>query len=206
MRILVVGASGTIGRAVVEALSPRHDIVAVSRSTQPLRVDIADPDSIRAMYRAVGAVDAVVSTSGQAKFMPLAQLGDEDFAFSLRNKLMGQVNLVRLGFDQVRDNGVMVVTSGVLARSPIKGSGAVSLVNAGLEGFARAAALEAPRGIRVDVVSPPWVAETLRSLGMDESQGLPAAEVARSYVEAVEGNANGAVLEPAAAGLGQMPG
>jgi len=85
MRILVVGASGTIGRAVVEALSPRHDIVAVSRSTQPLRVDIADPDSIRAMYRAVGAVDAVVSTSGQAKFMPLAQLGDEDFAFSLRN-------------------------------------------------------------------------------------------------------------------------
>jgi NAD(P)-dependent dehydrogenase (short-subunit alcohol dehydrogenase family) len=195
MRILVVGATGTIGRAVVTALSPRHEIVAVSRHSKPISVDISLPASIRAMYAAVGKLDAVVCAAGQGPFKPLAQLGDEDFAFSLSNKLMGQVNLVRLGFESVNDKGSCTVTSGVLARSPMPGSAAASLVNAGLEGFVRAAALEAPRHIRVNAVSPPWVTETLRALGMDASQGLPAATVARTYVRAVEGTDTGVVLE-----------
>ena len=79
-----------------------------------------------------------------------------------------------------------------------RGSAAICLVNAGLEGFVRAAALEAPRGIRVNAVSPPWVLETLQALGMQGVPGLPAATVARTYVRAVTGSENGAVLEPAA--------
>jgi NAD(P)-dependent dehydrogenase (short-subunit alcohol dehydrogenase family) len=198
MRIIVVGASGTIGRAVVAALSGRHEVLGVSRSSRPVAVDLSRPESIRAMYEAAGVVDAVVSAAGAARFAPLAQLGDEDFGFSLANKLMGQVNLVRLGLERVRDGGSFVLTSGVLARTPMPGSAAVSLVNAGLEGFARAAALEAGRGIRVNVVSPPWVTDTLVALGMDPSQGLPPATVAAAYVQAVEGVANGTVIEPSA--------
>jgi NAD(P)-dependent dehydrogenase (short-subunit alcohol dehydrogenase family) len=196
MRILVVGATGTIGRAVVTALSSAHEIVQASHRSAPLTVDISVPASIRAMYNAVRKVDAVVSAAGQAKFGPLTALTDEDFAFSLGNKLMGQVNLVRFGLDHVRDGGVFVLTSGVLGRTPMPGSAAISLVNAGLEGFARAAALEAPRGIRVTVVSPPWVTETLAALGMDKSQGMAAATVAQAYVKAVEGGQTGAVIVP----------
>src|SRR4029453_19205469 len=150
------------------------------------------------MYEAAGPVDAVVSAAGQAKFAPFAFLTDADFELSLRNKLMGQVNLVRLGLarNAVRDGGSFTLTSGVLARAPIPGSAASSLVNAGLEGFTRAAALEAPRGIRVNVVSPPWVTETLAALGMDKSIGLPAATVAQAYVRAVEGKETGVVIDP----------
>ena len=197
MRILVVGATGTIGRAVVAALSPRHDIVPVTRGHTAITADLARPDSIRVLYQALGQVDAVVCAAGDAKFAPLDQLSDSDFQFSLSNKLLGQVNLVRYGFAHVRDGGSFTLTSGILARAPMPGSAAVSLVNSGLEGFTRAAALEAPRGIRVNAVSPPWVTETLQALGMDPSQGLPAASVARSYVESVEGKQSGAVLEPA---------
>ena len=197
MRILVVGATGTIGRAVVAALSPRHDIVPVTRRHTAITADLARPDSIRALYQALGQVDAVVCAAGDAKFAPLDQLSDSDFQFSLNNKLLGQVNLVRYGFAHVRDGGSFTLTSGILARTPMPGSAAVSLVNSGLEGFTRAAALEAPRGIRVNAVSPPWVTETLQALGMDPSQGLPAASVARSYVESVEGKQSGVVLEPA---------
>ena len=150
------------------------------------------------MYQAVRKLDAVVCAAGQARFAPLAALTDEDFAFSIANKLMGQVNVVRYGFENVRDGGSITITSGVLGRTPMAGSGAISLVNAGLEGFARAAALEAPRGIRVHVVSPPWVTETLEALGMDPSAGLTAKTVARAYVKSVEGTDSGAVLEPAA--------
>ena len=198
MRILVVGATGTIGRAVVAALSADHEIVAVSRRSTPLTVDLAVPASISDMYRAAGKVNAVVCAAGEARFAPLAQLSDEDFQFCLNNKLMGQVNLVRIGFDHVADGASFTVTSGILARSPMTGSAAISLVNAGLEGFVRAAALEAPRGIRVNVVSPPWVTETLQALKMDPSHGLPAAVVARSYVRSVTGTETGSTIEPSA--------
>jgi len=119
-----------------------------------------------------------------------------DFRFSLDNKLMGQVNLVRYGLGAVADHGSITITSGILAQRPSRGSGAVSLVNAGLEGFVRAAALEAPRGIRINVVSPPWVTETLQALGMPLQGGLPAATVAQAYVRSVEGTETGQVISP----------
>ena len=198
MRILVIGATGTIGRAVVAALSAGNEIVGVSRQSTAVKVDLADPASTREMYRSVGKVDAVVCAAGQAKFAPLAQLSDTDFRFCLDNKLMGQVNLVRFGFEHVADRGSFTLTTGILARSPMLGSAAISLVNAGIEGFVRAAALEAPRGIRVNAVSPPWVSETLQALKMDPSQGLPAAVVARLFVESVTGTGTGLTLEPSA--------
>ncbi len=198
MRILVVGATGTIGRAVVAALSSGNEIVAVSRQSTAIKVDLADPASIREMYRLAGKLDAVVGAAGLAKFAPLTQLSDADFRFCLDNKLMGQVNLVRFGFEHLADRGSFTVTTGILARAPTPGSAAISLVNAGIEGFVRAAALEAPRGIRVNAVSPPWVSETLHALKMDPSQGLPAAVVARSYVRSVTGTDTGMTLEPSA--------
>jgi NAD(P)-dependent dehydrogenase (short-subunit alcohol dehydrogenase family) len=193
MRVMVVGATGMIGRAVADALGARHEVVAVTRTSAP-GVDIADPASVRALYQAVGPVDAVVSVAGTAAWKPLAELGDEDFALSLGNKLMGQVNLVRYGLGALRANGSFTLTSGVLAERPMPGSAAVSLVNAGLEGFARAAALEIGNGRRVNVVSPGWVSETLAKMGMDPKGGTPARVVAEAYVSSVEGTMNGAVI------------
>jgi NAD(P)-dependent dehydrogenase (short-subunit alcohol dehydrogenase family) len=198
MRILIVGASGTIGRAIVAALTVRHDLVLASRREAPEQVDISDPASIHALYARVGRVDAVVGAAGLAAFKPLAELTDADFALSLNNKLMGQVNLVRFGVASVADGGSFTLTAGSLAREPARNGAAVSLVNAGLEGFARSAALELPRGQRINVVSPPWLSETLHALGQDPSAGLPAAVVARAYVASVEGKQTGTVLDPRA--------
>lgn len=196
MRILLIGATGTIGKAIVAALGRRHEVLLASRQHTPLHVDIADPVSIRALYAKVGKVGAVISAAGEARFKPLDELSDADFAFSLDNKLMGQVNLVRYGLDSVTDKGSITLTSGILAQHPSRGSGAVSLVNAALEGFTRAAAFEAPRGIRINVVSPPWVTETLKALGMPLEGGLPAATVAQAYVRSVDGTETGRVISP----------
>lgn len=198
MRVLVVGATGEIGRAVVAALAERGDeVVEASFGRAAIRVDISEPDSIRAMYDAAGRVDAVVSAAGNtARRRPLAELDDEDFAYSIRHKLMGQANLVRVGLDRVADGGSFTLTTGVLGRRPMPGSAALSLVNLGLEGFVRAAALEMPRAIRLNVVSPPWLDETLAALGMSGVPGLPAATVAKTYVAAVHGAMHGEVLEP----------
>jgi NAD(P)-dependent dehydrogenase (short-subunit alcohol dehydrogenase family) len=195
MKVLVIGGSGTIGRAVVDALRGEHEVLSASRGEGDLRVDITRAESIRQMYRQAGRVDAVVSAAGGGAWKPLDQLLDDDFEMSLHYKLMGQVNVVRYGLEHVADGGSITVTSGVLSQEPTPGSAAISLVNAGLEGFVRAAALEAPRGIRINVVSPPWVTETLQAMGMDPSGGMPAADVARAYVDAVRGTHNGQVLD-----------
>ncbi len=196
MKILVIGATGTIGAAVVRALQGKHEVIGASRKGQP-SVDIQDTASIAKLFDSVRDVDAVVSCAGGGAWKPLAQLTDDDFALSLRYKLMGQVNVVRAALSRVRDNGAIVVTSGVLAQKPMPGSGAISLVNAGLEGFVRAAALEATRGVRVNVVSPPWVDETLAKMKMTVPGSLPAVTVAKAYVAAIEGKAQGETIDPA---------
>jgi NAD(P)-dependent dehydrogenase (short-subunit alcohol dehydrogenase family) len=188
MKIVVVGAAGTIGAAVTAALEAnKHEVIRASRKLAP-RIDISDPQSIRRFFAEVKDLDGVVSCAGDARFAPLDKLTDEDFLFSVNNKLMGQVNLIRAALPVIRDNGSITVTSGVLAKYPMIGSGAVSLVNAGLEGFTRVAALEATRGVRVNVVSPGWVKETMVKFGMDPTPGKAAVDVARAYVEAVQGS------------------
>jgi NAD(P)-dependent dehydrogenase (short-subunit alcohol dehydrogenase family) len=199
MKILVVGATGTIGAAVAKALEARHEVVCAGHARGALKVDLADPASIKRLYASVGRVDAVVSAAGQAAFRPLLGLSDAEFALGLDNKLMGQVNLVRLGVERLADSGSFTLTSGILSRRPMPGGAAISMVNAGLEGFARAAALELPRGLRINVVAPGWVTETLVALKMDPGPGIPAARVAETYLSAIEGRMTGQVLDAVAA-------
>jgi NAD(P)-dependent dehydrogenase (short-subunit alcohol dehydrogenase family) len=195
MRIIVVGATGTIGTPLAAALAERHEVVRVGNRKGDYQVDVADKGSIERLFQDVGPFDALVSLAGGARFKPVGKLTDEDFEFSLSHKLMGQINLVRAGLAHVRDSGSFTLTSGVLSQEPMPGSSAITLVNRGLEGFARAAALEMPRGVRINVVSPPWVTETLEELGWDTSPGMPAARVASAYIECVEGSRNGETLD-----------
>jgi len=195
MKIIVVGATGTIGAEVVEALSTRHEVVGVARGTE-LKVNLEEPATVRALFERVREPDAVISCAGSAVFKPFAELTDADYELGLRSKLMGQVSLARIAKDHLRDGGSITLTTGVLAMQPMPGSASISMVNAGLEGFVRGAALELPRKLRINAVSPPWVKETLIKLRMDSTPGMASAEVAKAYVAAVEGSHQGKILDP----------
>ena len=107
---------------------------------------------------------------------------------------MGQVNVVRLGAPSVRDGGAITLTTGVLAQHPMPGGAIATTANAAVEGFVRAAALELGTRIRVNVVSPGWITETLQAMGLDPTPGVPAAEAALSYIKAIESGASGSVM------------
>lgn len=171
MKAVVIGATGTIGQAVAAALEERgHEVLRVGRTSGDYQADIADPESVKKLFEEAAPFDAVVCAAGEAAFDDLTELSDDDFELSLTSKLMGQVNLVRCGLPHLREKGgSFTLVSGVLSQEPTPGSAAVSMVNAGVEAFARAAALEMPPGVQVNVVSPPWVSETLEAMGRDPS-------------------------------------
>ncbi|WP_299018307.1 short chain dehydrogenase [uncultured Photobacterium sp.] len=194
MKILLIGATGTIGKAVAARLGTEHEIIAAGYTEGNVQVDLADADSIKAMFELVGKVDAVISTAGLANFAPLHALSDDDYQLGLSNKLMGQVNLVRYGADYIKLGGSITLTSGVLARKPIPGSASVSMVNGALESFVRAAALELHQ-LRLNVVAPVFVKETMAMMGIDTEGGVSAADTAIAYEVAVTGDMHGQTLD-----------
>jgi NAD(P)-dependent dehydrogenase (short-subunit alcohol dehydrogenase family) len=194
MQIILIGASGTIGKGILEVLSSGHEIIKVGHRGGDFLVDLSSKDSIETLFEDVGSFDAVISAAGMAKFGSLDEQPDEDYHLAVTNKLMGQVNLVRVGRKYAKENGSFTLTSGMLSYQPIPGSASISMVNCGIEGFVRAAALEMQRGMRVNAVSPVFVKETLEAMGMDGTDGMSAAKVALAYKESVEGKRNGEVL------------
>ena len=194
MRIIVVGATGTLGKATVNALKQNHEVIQASRKGD-IQVDLSIPASIKDMYKQVSDVDAIICTAGDASFGQLDSFSDEDFEFSLGNKLMGQINLVRYGGEQVNAGGVFTLTTGILAHNPSAATVMLTMINRGIEAFVEAAALNMPKNQRLNAVCPPMAKETAEKMGWD-SGGVPAAEIAKYYVQSVESNVNGALIGP----------
>jgi len=195
MRVIVFGASGIIGSEVVKAFSGDYEVIPAHRNSKDYSVDISDKESLKELFIKTGKVDGIVSAAGSARFAEINSLKDEDLEFSINNKLMGQVNIIREGMKNLNDEGFILVTTGVLARNPIEGSAAISMVNSGLEGFARAAANEAKENKRVNVISPPWIYETLEKMGKDPAGGVKSAIVAKTYLEVAKSDKNGEIIE-----------
>ena len=195
MKILLIGASGTIGQAVYQELAPRHEIITAGRNSGDLRVDLRDLASVQALYAAAGPVTAVVSTAGNVHFGAMAEMTPELLGVGLADKLMGQVNLVLAGQHLLQDGGSFTLVSGVLSADPIVYGSSASMVNGALDSFVRAAAIELPRGLRINVVSPTVLSESLPSYGpyFRGFEAVAAAKVARAFSKSVEGKQTGQV-------------
>ncbi len=154
MKIIVIGAAGAVGKTTVDALVSRHEVIAVGRSSGDIQADIEDVNSIRAMYQQTGKVDAVVSAVGHGHFGAVHEMTSEQFMKGINHKVLPQVNLVLEGFDYMNDSGSFTLTSGVLNRDPIRGGSCAAAANGALDGFVLGAAVDMPRGIRINAVSP----------------------------------------------------
>lgn len=197
MKIIVVGGNGTIGEAVVKELSQRHTVITAGREHGDIKVNMADCNSIEAMYKTAEKVDAIITTAGNVHFGTLTEMTDEHYQIGLRSKLMGQVNIVLIGQHYLNDGGSFTLTSGILNRDPIRYGSSASMVNGALEGFAKSAALELPRNIRINVVSPTVVTESMGAYAeyFRGFEPAPAARVALAYSKSVEGAQTGQVYQ-----------
>jgi NAD(P)-dependent dehydrogenase (short-subunit alcohol dehydrogenase family) len=195
MRILIVGATGTIGKAVAVELGQRHEIIEASRSSSGIRMDITDSLSIINGFKSLGSVDAVVSATGKVKFAPFETMQNDDYEIGLRNKLMGQVNLVLIGREYIADGGSFTLTTGILDRDPIRQGTSASMVNGAINAFVMAAAIEMPRNTRINAVSPSVIEEAMDAYGpyFRGFEPVSAARAALAYSKSVEGSQTGQV-------------
>ena len=189
MKILLIGAGGTIGSAVDKELSQRHEVIRIGRNSGDLQVDISDSASIRRLFEQTGKFDALICAAGSVNFVALGDMRDSDFDLGLRDKLMGQVNLLLIGREYANDGASFTFTSGILNRDPIRTGASAALVNGAIDAFVKAAAIELPRGLRVNSVSANVLVEAMDSYApyFRGYKPVPGADVALAYAKSVEG-------------------
>lgn len=188
MKVLVIGATGNIGQVAAAALEEQgHEVLRASRSSDP-SVDLADTASIAALFTAVGPLDAVVATAGGVPFKPVMELTREDYADAFAVKTLGQLDVARHAFEHLNDGGSITLTSGVLSREPIATAAAAAAANGAIESYVRTAATEAPRGIRLNVVSPDVLENSPHyHATFPGHRPVTDSEVGRAFVRAVDG-------------------
>lgn len=194
MKVLIIGGTGAIGQAVVKELSVDHSLIIAARTHGDIQVDITDEKSIEKMYQTAGKIDAVVSTTGQVHF---AALSEVNFQIGLHNKLMGQVNLVLIGLKYLNDSGSFTLTSGILSHDPIRYGASASMVNGAIDSFVKAAAIELPRNIRINAISPTVLTESMDKFGeyFKGYESVPAEKVALAYRKSIDGAQTGMVYK-----------
>lgn len=196
MKILLIGGTGTIGSKVAERFSRDHEVIVAGRKSGDVSVDITDAESIQTMFEQVGQLDAVVCIAGEAKWAAFETMSEEDFYIGIRSKLMGQVNLVRIGREYLAPGGSFTLTTGILADHPVKQTTSAALVNGAIHSFVKAAELEMENGQRINVVSAGLVEDAV-----DRYQSyfpgynpIPMRKVVNGYVKSVLGKITGEII------------
>jgi len=196
MKILIIGGKGTIGKKVSKHFLKRHEVLIAGRNSGDIKVDIVDGDSIKAMFESIGKVDAIVCIAGEAKWKAFDSMTEEDFYIGLRSKLMGQVNLVRIGQRYLNAGGSFTLSTGILADHPVEMTTSAAMVNGGIHSFSKAASLEMKNGIRINVVSSGLVEDAIDKYEayFPGHNPIPMTKVINGYVKSVEGKGTGEII------------
>ncbi|WP_417609229.1 short chain dehydrogenase [Owenweeksia hongkongensis] len=196
MRILIIGGKGTIGSVVTSHFEKTNDVLIAGRTSGDVTVDIADSKSIKAMFEKTGKLDAIICIAGEAKWGDFDDLTEEDYYVGLKSKLMGQVNLVRIGQNYLTANGSITLSTGILADDPVVKTTSAAMVNGAIHSFVKAVNLEIKNGIRVNVVSSGMV-EAAYDKYKDYFPGhnpIPMTKVVNAYVRSVNGKGKGEII------------
>ena len=196
MKILVIGGNGTIGKKVSQRLAQKHEVLIAGRNSGDVTVDFSDSQSIKEMFEKVGKLDAIVAIAGDAKWDKLDNLSEEDFYIGIRSKMMGQVNVVRIGKDYLNSGGSITLSTGILADDPVDMTTSAAMVNGAINSFVKAVALELEDGKRINVVCSDLVEDSFEKY-KDYFPGntpVPMDKIVDGYVKSIEGKITGRIL------------
>lgn len=198
-KVLLIGASGTIGSAIVRELEKDTELFKASPSSCEYKVDLADSGSIKGLLQQTGKLDGIICAASRGVvFKPLNQMSADEYLASMQQKLFGQVTLALEGVGALNDGGSITLTTGIMNQDFVKNGSASAMINNAVEGFVKAAALDLPRGIRINVVSPALLEESAEAYAefCPGFEPVSSAVVARAYRRSVYGIQTGQVFQP----------
>jgi NAD(P)-dependent dehydrogenase (short-subunit alcohol dehydrogenase family) len=167
-RVVIIGAGSGIGRSIAIACSQEGAAVVLGgRSRESLEetakrlsgarevrgVDATVESEVEAFFEQVGAFDHLVSTITQGVVGPIAELRLADVQRVMGAKLWAPILLVKHGAPRIAAEGSFTFFSGIRGARPAPRTSITSMVNGGLEAFAKAMAVELGP-VRVNVISP----------------------------------------------------
>jgi len=195
--VILIGANGKMGQAAMTGLG-EHKVITASRSGIDVdyQVDITDEQSLKALYKNVGHFDAVVNTVGHCEYAQFSEMTEAQWMATVMSKMMGQINLVRLGQKYISDGGSFTLVSGILNVKPIPFAIADATASGAIDTFVKCVAFEMPRGQRINVVNPTVLAEAWDVYGemMPGFEPVPGALVGKAFERSVDGFISGQVI------------
>ena len=196
MRLLIIGGNGTVGKPVTNYFSKDHEVIVGARNSGDLAIDIGDSNSIKKGLEQVGKLDAIVCIAGEAKWDDFGELNEQDYYIGIKSKLMGQVNLVRIGQHYLNKNGSITLSTGILADDPVVKTTSAAMVNGAIHSFVRALRLELTNGIRVNAVSLGLVEDAYEKY-QDYFPGhnpISMKKAVNAYIRSAVGKGNGEII------------
>ncbi len=173
-RIIVIGASSGMGLATASLFHQKGaHVVMVGRNEAKLQkaaraiadnddrltliaADMTTDEGRRTIMEASGAIDHLVVTAADLKYMPIKDFTVEAAEYVIQSKLLAPLFLAQAALPILAKDGSVTFVSGIAAERPIPGGALTGAVNGGLNALVRGMAIElAP--IRVNTVSPGWV-------------------------------------------------
>ena len=182
MKILFIGASGNIGKLIYPALAEKHEVVTAGRKQGDLKVDISSFSAIEDLFKQLTNIDAVICTAGDSISDELHLMNTEKYMSGIQHKLMSQINLVLVGMKYLNDNGSFTLISGKMGEKPAKAASGKAVANGAINSFVLGAALEIPRGIRINAVSPSKLAD------------IPVTDLVAGYLKSINTQCNGEII------------
>lgn len=195
MKILIIGGYGTIGSKVSDHFTKKHEVITAGRNSGDVNMDMTDSKSIKAMFETIGKVDAVICIAGKPKWGQFETMTEDDFNIGIKNKLMGQVNLVRIGKVYLNPGGSFTLTTGILADHPVARATSPAMVNGAIHSFVKAVCLELRNSLRINVVSSGLVEDAVEKSGayFPGHNPIPMRKVVNAYIKSVEGRETGEI-------------
>ncbi|MEH6404251.1 MAG: short chain dehydrogenase [Sneathiella sp.] len=195
--IILIGAKGKMGQAALSGLG-NHKVLTAGRSGDDVdyNVDITDEKSIRKLYERVGHFDAVVNTVGSCEYANFTEMTEAQWMSTVMSKMMGQINLVRIGQEYIADAGSFTLISGILNIKPIPFAIADATTSGAIDTFVKCVAYEMPKDIRINVVNPTVLVEAWDVYGemMPGFEPVPGALVGKAFERSVDGFLTGEVI------------
>ncbi|QOG03380.1 short chain dehydrogenase [Flavobacterium sp. MDT1-60] len=183
MKILLIGASGIIGKILEPALAKNHEIISAGRNSGDFRIDLSDSNSIEKLFSEIKNIDTCICAAGDCYTGDLLSVDQEKINIGIKNKLLGQINLVLIGQKHLNDNGSFILTSGKMADKPVKNNSCKAIVNGAINSFVLSASLELERGIRINAVSPAKVSD------------IPIEDLISAYSKSIDEGINGEIIK-----------